>query len=246
MNCVIYGINGKMGQTLLSEAPEFPEINITGGVDASGICLAVPTYRTAAEIKAVPDVIIDFSRPSALPDILSYALKHGVKLVLCTTGYSEDDEKKIAEAAKKTAVFKSGNMSVGINLIVNLVEQAAKVLGDAFDIEIVEKHHNMKVDAPSGTALMLADAANAAFSGKKKYIYGRSGPDCKRDGGDITLHSVRGGTLVGEHEVMFIGKDEAVTISHTAFSRKILASGAFKAALSLKDKKPGLYSFKNF
>ena len=246
MNVIIYGINGKMGRQLLSAAAEYPEIKITGGVDAAafGDCPNIPVYKTAAEIKTAPDMIIDFSRPSALDDILSYALKNKVRLVLCTTGYSADDEKKVTDAAKKIPVFRSANMSVGVNLIVNLVEQAAKALGDSFDIEIVEKHHNLKADAPSGTALMLANAANSAFLGKKKYVCGRSGGDCKRTTDEIGIHAVRGGTLPGEHEVIFIGQDETVTISHTAFSKKIFAVGACKAALILKDKPAGLYSFR--
>ena len=250
MNVVIYGICGKMGRTLISAAADFPDIKIIGGVDAmcntsaSDCCGGIATYKSAAEIKVKPDIIIDFSRPSSLSDILSYALKNKVKLVLCTTGYSAADEKKISDAAKEIAIFKSGNMSIGVNLIVDLIAQASKALGDAYDIEIVEKHHNQKVDAPSGTALMLAEAANSAFDGKKKYVYGRGGADCKRDRSEIGIHAVRGGTLPGEHEVMFIGCDEVISISHTAFSKKIFASGAFRAALSLKDKQSGLYSFK--
>lgn len=244
INIIIYGINGKMGRTLLAAAPDYPEIKVTGGVDAFGECPGLPLYRSAAEIKTAPDVIIDFSRPSSLDDILSYALKNNVRLVLCTTGYTAEDESKIADAAQKIPVFRSRNMSVGVNLIADLVAQAAKALGDSFDIEIVEKHHNLKADAPSGTAFMLAEAANSAFTDKKKYIYGRGGPDCKRGGGEIGIHAVRGGTLPGEHEVIFIGNDETVTISHAAYSKKIFAAGALRAALILKDKEPGLYSFK--
>ncbi len=244
MNAVIYGICGKMGHTLVAAAADFPEIKITGGVDAAGRFPGIPTFKCAAAITPAPDVIIDFSRPSALPDILSYALKNKVKLVLCTTGYSAADEESIKEASKSVAVFCSANMSVGVNLIVDLVAQAAKALSGAFDIEIVEKHHNLKADAPSGTALMLANAANEGSGGNKKFIYGRGGADAKRNADEICIHAIRGGTLPGEHDVLFIGGDEVITISHTAYSKKIFATGALRAALMLSDKENGLYSYK--
>lgn len=238
---LICGIGGKMGGNILSL--------LDGDSDARAVCgvdphapenTKVPVYPSFGEVKEIPDVIIDFSSPAALQDEMDWAVKHGVPVVLAATGYDENQLKFIDGCSKKTAVFKTANFSLGVNLLVKLVREAAEVLGEKFDIEIIEKHHNLKADAPSGTALMLADSANKAFGGGKKYVYGRCGNTGKR-GAEIGLHAVRGGNIVGEHDVMFAGEDEIITLSHEASSKKVFAAGAIKAAKWIVGKPHGKY-----
>lgn len=200
----------------------------------------IPVYPSFGEVKEIPDVIIDFSSPAALQGEMDWAVKHGVPVVLAATGYDGNQLKFIDECAKKTAVFKTANFSLGVNLLVKLVREAAEVLGEKFDIEIIEKHHNLKADAPSGTALMLADSANKAFGNSKQLLNGRSGIVGKR-GSEIGIHAVRGGTIVGEHEVCFAGDDEIITLCHSARSKRVFAAGAVKAAKWLAGKKCGKY-----
>ena len=238
---LICGICGKMGANLVELLKDDWEAVAVCGVDprADGNT-PIPSYTSFEKVYKRPDVIIDFSSPAALAGELAYAKTNNVPLVLASTGYSAEQLKDIDEAAKSIAVFRTANFSLGINLICELVKKAAETLGEKFDIEIVEKHHNQKVDAPSGTLLMLAESANSAFSGSKPYLNGRSGIIGKR-GNEIGIHAVRGGTIVGEHEVLFCGEDEVITISHSARSKKVFAAGAIKAAKWLYNKPAGLY-----
>lgn len=203
--------------------------------------IKIPVYGTFVEVKEKVDVIIDFSSPAVIGDELEWAAQHGVAVVLGSTGFTENDLKLIDGYSKKIAVFKTANFSLGINLLMKLVREAALTLGDKFDIEIIERHHNQKADTPSGTALMLAKSANVE---NKDYLYGRNKSTGKR-GKEIGIHAVRGGTIVGEHEVMFAGEDEIITLSHSARSKKVFAAGAIKAALFLAGKPAGKYDMQD-
>ncbi len=240
MNCLICGINGKMGGNLTELLKDDENLKVVCGVDLNCGGQSVPVYPSFGKVKEKVDVIIDFSSPAVLKDELSWAVKNGCPVVLASTGYSAEDLLFIDETARKIAVFKTGNFSLGINLLVKLVKKAAETLGESFDIEIIEKHHNQKVDAPSGTALMLAESANSAFDGGKPVLCGREGIVGKR-GKEIGIHAVRGGTIVGEHEVMFAGEDEIITLSHSARSKKVFAAGAIRAAKWLVGKPAGKY-----
>ncbi|GHV01865.1 4-hydroxy-tetrahydrodipicolinate reductase [Clostridia bacterium] len=241
LNIVINGVSGKMGAALLETARELPDVRIVGGVDAvKKEGLPCPFYTELEKVTGKADCIIDFSRPAALPSMLNYAVRNNVPVVLCTTGYDAAQLQEIETAAKKIPILKSGNMSLGVNVVCELIKKAAAALS-GFDIEITETHHNQKQDAPSGTALMMADAANAGLKDKKKLVYGRSPESGKRGADELGMHSLRGGTVVGEHEISFFGPDEVVTVKHSAFSRKIFAAGAFHAARFLIGKKAGLY-----
>ncbi len=238
---IICGIGGQMGSNVLALAEADPETEVVCGVDLHAPeNIKVPVYASFNDIKEKADVIIDFSSPAVLKSETEWAVKNGCALVLASTGYSESDLKYIDECAEKAAIFRTANFSVGVNLLVKLVKQAAEALGENFDIEIVEKHHNRKADAPSGTALMLADSANSAFGEKKPYMHGREGIIGKR-GNEIGIHAVRGGTIVGEHDVIFAGEDEIVTLSHSARSKKVFAAGALKAAKWVSGKPSGRY-----
>ena len=237
---LILGINGKMGNTLCRLLQDDGEMQAVCGVDLHAKDGLPPVYASFNDVKETPDVIIDFSSPAVLKSELSYAKAHNVPVVLAATGYSEDDLKEIENAAKSVAVFKTGNFSLGINLLTKLVKKAAETLGENFDIEIIERHHNRKVDAPSGTALMLAESANSAFGNEKPYVNGRAGI-CGKRGNEIGVHAVRGGTIVGEHEVSFAGEDEIITLSHSARSKSVFAAGAIRAAKWLCGKPAGKY-----
>ena len=237
---LICGIGGKMGTNLAELLKNDNEMQVACGVDIHKNEGLPPVYASFNEVKESVDVIIDFSSPAVLKDELEWATAHGVPVVLATTGYNEEHLMMIEEASKEIAVFKTGNFSLGINLLVKLVKRAAETLGESFDVEIIEKHHNQKVDAPSGTALMLAKGVNEAYDGGKGIINGRCGIVGKR-GKEIGIHAVRGGTIVGEHEVMFAGEDEIITLSHSARSKKVFAVGAIRAAKWLCGKGAGLY-----
>ncbi len=242
INAAIVGCNGKMGYFVAQALSENKNAQTLFGVDAYGESkFDFPVYKSFDEAQQKPGVIIDFSNPAALDGMLSYAIANSVPCVICTTGYSAGQIEKIREASKKIAVFYSGNMSLGINLLIALSKQAAKVLGDSFDIEIVEKHHNLKVDAPSGTALMIADAISGVLENEPQYVYDRHAYRKKRSKNEIGIHSVRGGTIVGEHEVIFAGHDEVVTLTHQAQSKEVFAAGAVNAAVFLASQKPGMY-----
>ena len=192
------------------------------------------------ELDVKADVIVDFSNPAVLDSLLAYAKEKKLPCVICTTGYTEEQKEKIKEAAKEIPIFYSGNMSLGINLIIELAKKAAAVFGNNFDIEIVEQHHNQKLDAPSGTALMIADAVSEVKT-DAEYVYDRHAYRKKRDKKEIGIHSVRGGNIVGEHEIIFAGTDEILKISHSARSKSVFAVGALNAASFLKGKEPGMY-----
>lgn len=212
------------------------------GVDVNGSAKKeYPVFSRPSEINCEADVLIDFSNPSLLSPLLEFGLARKMPLVICTTGYSEEQTAQIRKASESIPVFYSGNMSLGVNLVIELAKKAAAVLGDQFDIEIIEKHHNQKLDAPSGTALMIADAISEVRDGKTNYVYDRHSQRKKREKSEIGIHSIRGGSIVGEHEVLFAGPGEVISISHSAQSKEIFATGSINAALFLAGKPAGLY-----
>ncbi len=238
MNILLCGCCGKMGR-MVTELAEAQGENIVCGVDVAPAPMPYPVHASFAEVSEHCDVIVDFSSAQGLEERLKFAEAHCVPVLLAATGYTGSDLERIQNYAKKIPLFKTGNLSLGVNLLQLLVEKAAKVLGDGFDVEIIERHHNQKKDAPSGTALMLAESVKKA--GEKENVYGRHGMVGARHQSEIGIHAVRGGTIVGEHEVMFAGEDEIVTLSHSARSRKVFAAGALKAAAWLIGKPAGLY-----
>lgn len=242
VNVAIVGCNGKMGGFVAAAVQENKETKTSFGIDAFGERdYDFPVYKSFLDIDEKPDVIIDFSNPAVLDDMLEYALKNSVPCVICTTGYSTEQVNKIKAASEKVAIFYSGNMSLGINVLIELAKSAAKVLGGQFDIEILEKHHNQKLDAPSGTALMIADGISEELSDEPQYVYDRHSYRKKRASNEIGISSIRGGTIVGEHEVIFAGHDEVVTITHQAQSKEVFAVGSVNAAVFLVAQKPGMY-----
>ncbi|MCL2062246.1 MAG: 4-hydroxy-tetrahydrodipicolinate reductase [Firmicutes bacterium] len=240
----LVGIDGKMGRTICKRVSEIDGFEIAGGFDK----IPDMDYKVFTDIKHIDapfDAVIDFSRPETLDAVIKIADKFKKPTVIATTGYSDKDLARIRELSKKIPVFLSGNMSVGIHMMRRLVQEAAQKLWGEFDIEIIEKHHNQKIDAPSGTAKMLGQTVQDAVGGKAKFIYGREGADAKRQSDEVAVHTVRGGTIVGEHEVIFAGNDEVITVSHAALSRAIFADGAIKAAGFLLNKPAGLYEMKD-
>lgn len=238
---IISGCSGKMGKSIICSAVEREDCKIVAGVDIvqpqnCGFIYA-PSF---AQLDIDADVIIDFSNPAVLDSLLAYATEKKLPVVICTTGYTDEQVKKIHSAAEIIPVFYSRNMSIGINLIIELAKKATAVLGDEFDIEIVEQHHNQKLDAPSGTALMIADAISTVKD-DAEYIYDRHAYRKKRDKKEIGIHSIRGGNIVGEHEVIFAGTDEVITVSHSARSKTVFAVGSLNAAVFLNGKKAGMY-----
>lgn len=240
---IMHGCNGKMGQTITGLAAADDEIEIVAGVDAyDGIRNTYPVFKSIELCDIEADAVIDFSSAPAVDGLLDYCGEKKLPCVLCTTGLSEKQLQKIEETSKKTAVLKSANMSLGINMLLKLLKEAAGILAPAgFDIEIVEKHHNRKVDAPSGTALALADSVNEKLNNAYEYVYDRSGRREKRPAREIGISAVRGGTIVGEHDVIFAGADEVVTFSHTAYSKAVFGKGAIQAAKFLAGKPAGKY-----
>ncbi|MBR1730960.1 MAG: 4-hydroxy-tetrahydrodipicolinate reductase [Ruminococcus sp.] len=240
---ILCGCNGKMGHVVAQTAANNDNCAIVCGVDAFGTNdYDFPTYADFTQVSEYADVIIDFSNPACLDGLLDYALEHKTPAVICTTGYSKEEIEKINKASESIAIFYSGNMSLGVNLLIELAKQATKVLGGDFDIEIIEKHHNLKVDAPSGTALMIADDISSELKNEPQYVYDRHSYRKKRSKNEIGIHAVRGGTIVGEHDVIFAGHDEVVTISHQSQSKELFATGAINAALYICDKNAGLYN----
>lgn len=241
---IMHGCNGAMGRTITELVSKQEDIGIVAGIDKNNsVSQPYPVYSSLEDCREEADVIVDFASAAAIDHLLDYCAVKEMPVVLCTTGLSEAQIEKVKETAKKTAVLRSANMSLGINLLLKLVKEAARTLAAAdFDIEIVEKHHNQKLDAPSGTALALADSINEAMDSPYHYEYDRSGRHEKRDKKEIGISAVRGGSIVGEHDVIFAGKDEVVTFSHTAYSKAIFAKGAIEAAKFLAGKTPGLYN----
>lgn len=240
---IMHGCNGKMGRVITELCAGDAELEIVAGIDAyDGVQNSYPVFSSIFDCNIQADVVVDFSTANAMDCLLDYCVEKKLPVVLCTTGLSDHQLAKVKDAAGKIAVLKSANMSIGINMLMNLLQKAAKVLAPAgFDIEIVEKHHNQKLDAPSGTALALADSINEAMDGAYEYEYDRSKVRRKRNQNEIGISSVRGGSIVGEHEVIFAGMDEVITFQHSAYSRSIFAKGALEAAKFLAGKEAGLY-----
>ncbi|MEG2119702.1 MAG: 4-hydroxy-tetrahydrodipicolinate reductase [Pseudoflavonifractor sp.] len=240
----ISGCNGHMGQVVAEICAADSGVEVVAGFDLLGSGdRAFKVYSSPAGFPGQADVVVDFSSPAALEGLLAYGKARHVPLVLATTGYSPEQLTRIDAAAEQIPIFRSGNMSLGINLLLELVKRTAAVLGDDFDVEIVERHHRRKVDAPSGTALMLADAAAAALPYQPEYTYDRAAVRKPRDKREIGISSVRGGTIVGDHAVIFAGRDEVIELHHSAQSREVFAAGAVRAAKFLTGAPgPGLYS----
>ncbi len=239
---VLVGCSGKMGKVIANLVNDRNDCTIVAGIDKdTSLVASFPVFSDPFEFSGDADVIVDFSHPSVTGRIIEYALSRKLPVVMATTGLSAAQQQQIADAAKDIPVFFSANMSLGVNLITNLAKKAAALLDGSFDIEIVEKHHNQKIDAPSGTALMIANAISDSLNEKPNFVYDRHSVRKKRDKNEIGIHSVRGGTIVGEHEVIFAGRDEIVSISHIAMSKEIFAVGAVNAANFIVGKKPGLY-----
>lgn len=242
INLLISGANGRMGKKVFEASLNSQTIKAVCGVDIKSDCSNkdFPVYDSFSKVKEKIDIVIDFSAPATLDSILEYCLANKVPAVLCATGYTAEQVQKVKEYSNKIALFRSGNMSLGVNVLIDLVKKATVGL-EGFDIEIIEKHHNQKVDAPSGTALMLADAVKEVDS-EKFYTYGREGIVGKRDKNEIGIHAVRGGGIVGEHQVIFASGFETITLTHQATDRSVFADGAIKAAEYLVTKKTGLYN----
>ncbi len=239
---LISGANGKMGHAVAAAIAGREDCVVCAGVDLYTKQYAdFPIFEKLTDVSEKPDVVIDFSNPAILDDLLDYCQVNGVPCVLATTGYSEEQITKIRKAANSIPVFFSFNMSLGINLLVQLAKKAVSILGGQFDIEIVEKHHNQKIDAPSGTAIMLADAINEELDNKYHYVYDRHSKRQKRDAKEIGMHAIRGGTIVGEHDIIFAGHDEVITLSHSAASKEVFAVGAVNAAVFLAKQDAGMY-----
>ncbi len=244
---IMHGCNGKMGQMITNIIAAEEDIEIVAGVDASDhIKNTYPVFTNIAQCDAAADVVIDFCSAAAVDALLDYCAEKQIPCVLCTTGLSEAQLAHVDEAAKKVAVLKSANMSLGVNMLLKLLKNAAQALVPAgFDIEIVEKHHNLKVDAPSGTALALADSINEEFDNQFEYVYDRSGKRERRTDKEIGISAVRGGTIVGDHDIIFAGEDEVITFSHRAYSKALFGKGAVQAAKFLKGKPAGKYDMKD-
>lgn len=242
-NVIMHGCNGRMGQMIAGLCANDPDITIVAGVDTNTEKKNdFPVFADIAQCDAAADVVIDFSTADAVDGLLDWCVEKGVPVVLCSTGLSQAQLEKVSEVSKKVAVLKSANMSLGVNTLINLLQRAVKIFAPAgFDVEIVEKHHNQKLDAPSGTAIALADSMNEAMGGQYEYVYDRSDRRQKRDAKELGISAVRGGTIVGEHEVIFAGTDEVIEFKHTAYSRAVFGKGAIQAAKFLKGRGAGRY-----
>lgn len=243
IDIILSGCNGKMGHVISELVDQRDDCRITAGIDKNvtedG---AFPQFSNIFDFGGNANVIIDFSHPSALSDLLSFATLKNIPVVLATTGYTDKDVRKIKSAAENIPLFFTANMSIGINLLSALAKKAASVLSGDFDIEIIEKHHNQKLDAPSGTAIMLANEISTVLEKQPIYEYDRHSKRCKRSKNEIGLHAVRGGNIVGEHEIIFAGHDEIISLSHSARSKEIFAAGAINAALYMVAKENGIYN----
>lgn len=244
---IMHGCNGRMGQMITSIVANDPDIEIVGGVDIiTEQKNDYPVFASMAEVSVDADVVVDFGNAAAVDGLIDACIAKNLPLVLCTTGLSEEQLAKVKDASAKIPMFKSANMSLGINLLQKILKANAAVLAEAgFDIEIVEKHHKMKLDAPSGTALALADSVNEGLKERKDYVFDRSTRRELRPDTEIGISAVRGGTIVGDHDVIFAGQDEVVTFSHMAYSRAVFAKGAIEAAKFLAGKPCGMYDMSN-
>nr|WP_297278784.1 4-hydroxy-tetrahydrodipicolinate reductase [uncultured Butyricicoccus sp.] len=241
---VLSGCNGRMGRAITEICAGRPDLEIVAGFDLNAVSLAgYPVFEHPDAYTGDCDVIIDFSNASVTDELLAYCTRRHIPVVICTTGHSPEQLSAIEAASKVIPVFRSGNMSIGINLMMELLKKCASVLGEQYDVEIVEAHHNQKLDAPSGTALMLADAVSEGLPYEANYTYDRHERREKRPPHEIGMHSIRGGTIVGEHSVLFCGRDEVIEIKHSALSREVFATGAVNAAAFLaRQTQPGLYN----
>lgn len=239
---IVCGCNGRMGKVVVNTARSTGICEVVGGIDTCESSeFDFPVFSSPEKVDIDADVIVDFSNPCVLTSLISYSLKELVPLVLCTTGYLGTQVDEIKEAAANIPVFSSRNMSIGVNLLVELSKRAAFVLGQDFDAEIVEKHHNQKIDAPSGTAFMIAEAVSEGLGTSPRYTYDRHSYRKPREKNEIGIHSIRAGNIVGEHEVIFAGTSEVLSLSHHAQSKEVFAIGALKAANFIKGKSPGIY-----
>lgn len=242
-NIILNGCNGRMGRVITALAEADDNFKIAAGLDINdSMPNTYPVYTDIKKCTEDADVIVDFSHPSALSSVLEFAKERRLPVIISTTGLSDEQKEEIALASKEIPVFFSANMSLGVNLITALAKKAAAVLEGNFDIEILEKHHNRKLDAPSGTALAIADAISGVLKEKPEYVYDRHSVRKKRSPNEIGIHSVRGGSIVGEHEIIFAGTDEVIEVKHQATSREVFAVGSLRAAAFMKDKENGLYS----
>lgn len=242
---IIQGIGGRMGHALLEKISAREDCRVVAGVDpnAGDSVNGIPVYPTVNDLPAgTKGVIIDFTSPAGAVAAAEYGAEHGIPCVICSTGLNKEEEARLEAASEKAAVFRSANMSVGINVLIELCKRAVTLFDGEFDIEIVEKHHHNKLDAPSGTALMIADAINAQAGGRYEYIYDRHDVRRKRGEQELGISAVRGGGIVGDHDVLFCGAEEVVTLSHVAQSRGVFADGAIQAALFLNGRTPGYYT----
>ena len=246
-NVIMHGCNGRMGQMIAGLCADDPDITIVAGVDTyTEKKNDFPVYGTIGQCEVQADAVIDFSNAAAVDGLLDWCVEKQVPVVLCSTGLSEEQLEKVKQVSEKVAVLKSANMSLGINTLMDLLQKAVKIFAPAgFDVEIVEKHHNQKLDAPSGTAIALADAMNEARDGQYEYVYDRSDRRQKRDAKELGISAVRAGTIVGEHEVIFAGTDEVIEFKHTAYSRAVFGKGAIEAAKFLDGKSAGLYNMQD-
>lgn len=240
----VWGIGGKMGGKVLECLNGNEEIVAVGGFDkfADKSKFTLPVFDKLSDINVQFDAIIDFSRPESIDDFLDLAVERNTPVVITTTGHSQEQLDKIHSYSAKVPIFMSSNMSLGINLLIDLCKKAADLLGDKFDIELIEQHHNLKVDSPSGTALSIAKEINSRYDNQKEFTYGRHDKNFRREKKEIGIHAVRGGTVVGKHSVLFMGNDEVITISHEAQSKTVFAEGAIKAAVFMQGKPARMYS----
>ncbi len=247
VRAIMRGCNGHMGRVIVGLSKDDAELEIVAGIDLTGQQdNAFPVFESLEACTVAADVLIDFTSPKLLTELLDEAKKRKLPLVLCSTGYAKEQVEEICEASKEVAILRSANMSLGVNVLLDLVKRAAEVLAtEGFDIDVVEKHHRLKLDAPSGTALAIADAMNEALSEPYEYVYDRSTRREQRPKKEIGISAVRGGTIVGEHEIVFAGTDEVIEIKHTAYSKAIFGKGAISAARFLAGKAPGMYSMKD-
>ena len=243
LRIIINGYSGSMGKVLTKCANEDSELEIVCGASKDDLDVPFKTYHKMSDVEELADVIIDFSHHSTIEDTLSYAIKTKTPIVIATTGFNDEELTKIKKASNIVPIFHSSNMSLGVNVLVKLVKEAAKSL-NGFDIEIIEKHHNKKLDAPSGTAVMIANGVKEVLP-DSEYIYGRHGRSDKRSSNEIGIHAIRGGTIVGEHTTIFAGHDEVVEIKHSAQSKDIFAKGAIAAAKFLVKQEAGYYNMNN-
>ena len=244
VDIIMHGCNGRMGQMITGLVADDPDVRIVAGIDvAGGQKNDYPVFTSVNDCDVKADVVIDFGAASAVDGLLDWCVSNKIPCVECTTGLSGKQTEHLKECSEKVAVLKSANMSVGVNVLMKLLRESARVFADAgFDVEIVEKHHRMKLDAPSGTALALADSINEAMDNEYDYVYDRSQVRQKRGSKELGISAVRGGTIVGDHDVIFAGQDEVVTFSHRAYSRAVFGKGAIQAAKFLKGKPAGLYT----